>query len=132
MKEKKKLCPCYSGQPYADCCALLHAGVPAADAEKLMRARYSAYALRLPDYILATWHASTRPESLGFDEGPQAKWLGLEVLRHTPGEAGKASVEFVARCRAGGKTHRLHELSRFVCEDGRWLYVDGDVTPPPA
>jgi SEC-C motif-containing protein len=27
----------------------------------------------------------------------------------------------------GGKAIRQHELSRFVREDGRWYYVDGDV-----
>jgi len=37
-------CPCGRGR-YADCCGPLHAGMPAADAEALMRSRYSAYAL---------------------------------------------------------------------------------------
>jgi len=32
----------------------------AADAEALMRSRYSAFARGLADYLLATWHASTR------------------------------------------------------------------------
>jgi SEC-C motif-containing protein len=26
-----------------------------------------------------------------------------------------------------GRAQRLHETSRFVCEAGRWWYVDGDV-----
>jgi len=35
-------------------------------------------------------------------------------------------VEFVARCRAlGGKAQRLHEISRFLRERGRWYYIDG-------
>jgi SEC-C motif-containing protein len=34
-----------------------------------------------------------------------------------------AEVEFVARVRVGGRANRLHERSRFVCEDGQWLYV---------
>ncbi|MFN9476278.1 YchJ family metal-binding protein, partial [Acidovorax sp.] len=37
-----------------------------------------------------------------------------------------AEVEFVARYRVGGKAVRLHETSRFVREDGRWFYIDGD------
>ncbi|MBS0554808.1 MAG: hypothetical protein JSS47_20145, partial [Proteobacteria bacterium] len=35
--------------------------------------------------------------------------------------------EFVARFRVGGRAQRLHETSRFVREDGRWYYVDGDI-----
>ena len=123
---KKKLCPCYSGLPYADCCGVFHSGMPAPDAEKLMRSRYSAYALRLADYVLATWHPSTRPESLGFEQGRQPKWLCLEVRRHVP-DGDRAEVEFVARFRAGGPTQQMRETSRFVREDGRWYYVDGDV-----
>jgi SEC-C motif-containing protein len=38
-----------------------------------------------------------------------------------------AEVEFVARYRVQGRGGRLHERSRFVREDGRWLYVDGDI-----
>jgi len=34
-----------------------------------------------------------------------------------------AEVEFVARVRVSGKASRLHERSRFVCQDGQWLYV---------
>jgi hypothetical protein len=57
-------CPCGSGRPYAACCGRLHGGEPAATAEELMRSRYSAYVLGLEAYLLATWHASTRPAAL--------------------------------------------------------------------
>lgn len=37
-----------------------------------------------------------------------------------------ATVEFVARYRhGGGAASRLHEISRFVRENGCWYYVDG-------
>ena len=89
-----------------------------------MRSRYSAYVLGLENYLLATWHASTRPAALDLGAGPAAKWLGLDVKERT--EAGDtATVEFVARCRVGGRAQRLHEISRFVRENGRWYYVDG-------
>lgn len=91
-----------------------------------MRSRYSAFVLERADYLLATWHASTRPTELGFDAG--VKWLGLEVKQHRPVDATHAEVEFVARQRdKSGRAVRLHERSRFVCEDGRWYYVDGDL-----
>ena len=91
-----------------------------------MRSRYSAYVFGLLDYLLATWHASSSPGDL---ELPPVKWLGLEV-RHaqTAGDAGV--VEFVARCKDGGRAQRLQETSRFVREDGRWYYIDGQMTEP--
>lgn len=93
-----------------------------------MRSRYSAYALQLADYLLATWHSSTRPAALAFDEQPPLRWLGLDVKRHVA-DGDRAVVEFVARYRqGGGSAGRLRETSRFVREDGRWYYVDGDVS----
>ena len=49
------------------------------------------------------------------------------MRRRAPQDATHATVEFVARSKLGGRAHRLHETSRFVREDGRWFYVDGDV-----
>jgi SEC-C motif-containing protein len=90
-----------------------------------MRSRYSAYVRELPDYLRDTWHPSTRmDEPLRFGEG--VRWLGLEVRRHEQQDATHATVEFVARSKLGGRAMRMHETSRFVCEDGRWFYVDGD------
>ena len=130
-------CPCgrtgARGQPLAlaSCCGPFHAQphVPhapdAPDAESLMRSRYSAFVLGKVDYLLATWHASQRPASLTLETG--ARWLGLEIKQHRSTGEHTAEVEFVARFRIGGKAVRQHERSRFVCEDGRWFYLDGDV-----
>jgi SEC-C motif-containing protein len=120
-------CPCGSGQSYAGCCGRLHDGEAAVTAEALMRSRYSAYVLGLEPYLLATWHASTRPVALNLADESGTKWLGLEVKRHQQPDEGHALVEFVARYRVAGRGHRLHEVSRFVREDGRWYYIDGDV-----
>ena len=91
-----------------------------------MRSRYSAYVLGLADYLLATWHPRTRPAALEAD--PQGlKWLGLDVRRHALQDSEHASVEFIARSKLGGRAQRMHETSRFVREDGRWFYVDGDL-----
>ena len=91
-----------------------------------MRSRYSAYVHRLEAYLLATWHASTRPSPPLFDKDENPRWLGLEIKRHEMTGTDTAIVEFVARYKIGGRAHRLHETSRFVREDGRWFYVDGD------
>lgn len=120
-------CPCGSGKSYAACCGPLHAGEkPAPTAEALMRSRYAAYVLKLEDYLLATWHASTRPSELDL-AADDSKWLGLEVRAHQQQDATHATVDFVARYRIAGRGHRLRELSRFVREDGRWYYIDGDL-----
>ena len=89
-----------------------------------MRSRYSAYVLGLLDYVLATWHASSAPGDL---ELPPVKWLGLEV-RHAQASGDAGVVEFVARCKEGGRAKRLCETSRFVREGGRWYYIDGQMT----
>ena len=119
-------CPCGSELPYADCCGRWHAGMAqgehAPTPEALMRSRYSAYARHLPEYLLATWHGSTSPGDL---ELFPVKWLGLEV-RHAEMRGDAGVVEFVARCRdSAGRAQRMHELSRFVREHGRWYYIDG-------
>jgi SEC-C motif domain protein len=99
---------------------------PAPDAESLMRSRYSAFVLERGEYLLATWHESKRPASIEFEPG--VKWLGLDVRARSVLDADHAEVEFVARQRGpSGTATRLHERSRFVREDGRWYYVDGDL-----
>lgn len=124
-------CPCRSDEPeitaYADCCQRWHVGlaegVYAPTPEALMRSRYSAYVVGRIDYLLATWHPSTGPGEL---ELSPVKWIGLEVRRAEEiGDAGV--VEFVARCRVNGRAQRMHEISRFVREGGRWYYIDGQM-----
>jgi len=123
-------CPCDSGLAYGDCCARWHAGLAEAmfapTPEALMRSRYSAYVLGLIDYLLATWHPSTSPGEL---ELAPVKWLGLQV-RHAQASGDAGVVEFVARYRDNGRGVRLHEISRFVRENGRWTYIDGQMQAP--
>ena len=120
-------CPCGCGQAYAACCGRWHAGAAAPSAEALMRSRYSAFVLGLEPYLLASWHPSTRPASLGLADDGGTKWLGLEIRQARQQDETHATVEFVARYRIAGRGHRLHEISRFVYEDSRWFYVDGHV-----
>ncbi len=91
-----------------------------------MRSRYSGYVVMAEDYLLHSWHESTRPSRVRLD--PDQRWLGLSIKRCTGGTAedDAGEVEFVARFKVAGKGHRLHENSRFVREAGRWYYVDGD------
>ena len=106
--------------------ARLPSGMPwPATAEALMRSRYEAYVRGDVEHLLATWHASTRPDRASLATVPATRWLGLEV-KHAAEDGDTALVEFVARYKVGGAPAvRLHEVSRFVREDGRWFYVDG-------
>lgn len=125
-------CPCGSGEDYARCCGrfLDGASVPPS-AEALMRSRYTAYVHGDADYLLRTWHPSTRPAELDLPV-PGLRWLGLTVKRcdHGRPEDTEGTVEFVARMKQGGRAARLHEISRFVREDGHWFYLDGEQQNP--
>lgn len=131
MKKKMRkfeaaACPCESGLPLSECCGRYHNGVAAPDAVSLMRSRYSAFALGLEAYLLATWHASTRPSALDLAGDKDLKWIGL-VVQSASEQGDAAEVSFVARYKVGGRAGKMAEKSRFVREDGRWFYVDGRV-----
>ncbi|HVX08383.1 YchJ family protein [Humibacter sp.] len=129
------LCPCGSGATFDACCGpFLDGSAVAPTAERLMRSRYSAFAVGNAAYLLSTWHPSTRPEELRLHA--EVEWRRLEILDAVAGgpDDGRGEVEFRAfgrilpapgRARDGGV---LHERSRFVRESGRWLYLDGDVS----
>lgn len=87
-----------------------------------MRARYSAYALQNADFVLATWHPSTRPPSLDLQDG--TRYLGLRIHLAAGNE-----VEFTVRLRLPtGGPGRFRERSRFVQGKEGWLYLDGEMT----
>lgn len=127
-------CPCgrrvgvarHTPAIWGNCCGQwIEQDDSAPDAESLMRSRYAAFVTGNTKYLLATWHPRTRPEDLTHESG--VKWLGLEVRQHLVTGSDTAEVEFVARSRHAGRGHRLHERSRFVRENGCWLYINGDI-----
>lgn len=128
-------CPCESGIDYKRCCFPLHIGKQAAvTAEALMRSRYSAYVLKIPDYIVKTTHPKFREKN--FKENiekwmKQTRWTHLEILDTVDGldddEIGE--VEFVAEFFLDGQSQILHERSSFVRYKGRWVYTEGKVSP---
>jgi SEC-C motif-containing protein len=129
MSDRRQPCPCGKPLTLQQCCGRYlddFANHPAPDAESLMRSRYCAFVLLDRNYLLATWHPERRPTDLQLD--PRTRWLGLEVRSRRQVDATHAEVEFVARCREqSGKATRIHERSRFVMENGRWFYLDGDM-----
>lgn len=92
-----------------------------------MRSRYTAYCLGNEDYLLATWHPSTRPQQLNLASQPTIKWTGLEILSAPELEGNEGLVEFVARFKQSGRAGQLHENSRFLRKHGEWFYVTGEL-----
>ncbi|KUM35950.1 zinc-binding protein [Arthrobacter sp. EpRS71] len=121
-------CPCLSGEQYHDCCGRFHRGdAHAPTAAQLMRSRYSAFAVLDPEYLLRTWHSSTRPTSMDLDSDMQ--WRRLDIISTVNGGPldTTGTVEFAAHYRLDGERGVQREVSRFVRENKRWFYVDGDV-----
>lgn len=127
------LCHCGSGADLTSCCGpVLDNSRPAATAEALMRARYSAYVSRDIEFVTQ----STLPASRGDSDiaamrawAEQAEWEGLEILstQHGAEEDQQGEVEFIARYKLQGTAHHHHEKSLFVRKDGRWYFKDGQV-----
>lgn len=88
-----------------------------------MRSRFSAYATGALDYLLATWHPSTRPAP--FDLDPDVRWYRLDIHERTRGGLldTTGTVEFTAYWRSPGDRGEQHENSAFQKHDGRWYYV---------
>lgn len=121
-------CPCGSGLEFAQCCApLLDGSRLASNAEQLMRSRYSAFSLGQVDYLKASWHPDFLPVHLQVDGS--LKWTHLQIIDCANGE-NTAEVEFEASFLVDGKIEAMHERSRFVFQQGRWLYTDGEQLPP--
>jgi SEC-C motif-containing protein len=125
MAKRPTKCPCGLPAPYADCCGSLHAGrTTATTAEQLMRSRYSAFVVRDAPYLLRTWYSETRPRELLLND--EFVWTGLEILSTTGGSAfhTEGTVEFRAHYLTDNQPGHQHENSRFVREDGSWVYVE--------
>lgn len=126
------LCPCFSGKTYESCCKPFHEGTAPENALLLMRSRYAAYALNLPEYIIATTHLKNPQYSKNkvlwkqrisqFATGTSFQNL---VIRNFKEEGDGAVVTFTATLSQGGKDASFTETSSFEKVDHRWLYKEG-------
>ena len=123
-------CPCGSGAEYAHCCEPFHKGEQTAPtAEKLMRSRYSAFAVSDFQYLNDTLDPQTfdqlqhpNPE----DGAGAVEFVGLEIIRAEEVK-NKATVEFRAHFRKNGIELVHHEISRFRQQGGVWYYREGKI-----
>lgn len=100
-----------------------------------MRARYTAFVTRqvgafLKDTLAAEKQAEFDQREVEMS-ARDAEGQGFEVRAiEAGGDADDSgTVEYVARFRIRGQIQAHHERASFRREDGRWLYVDGQVNP---
>jgi SEC-C motif-containing protein len=129
-------CYCGSGVAYADCCEPIIGGAqPATTAERLMRARYSAYVCVQMGFVFESTHPAHRQ---GYDHdgtkewAESSEWLGLEIVGTKQGrqEDDDGEVEFIARFREKGVLREHHENARFKKENGCWYFSEGSMVKP--
>ena len=125
----RAVCPCLRGESFAECCEpYLTRRAQPPTAERLMRSRYTAFSVRDAEYLLHSWHSDTAPVDLDLD--PAQRWYRLDIHDTVAGGLLDADgvVEFTARYRHPDGPGVLRERSRFVRENGRWVYLDGQLT----
>lgn len=127
INNSNETCWCDSGQAYQHCCGpYLSRQCAAPTAEALMRSRFTAFARRDADYLLASWHPNTRPRKLDFAE-ETTEWQKLVIINTWKGmpEDRKGKVEFKAFYRQDSGDYLMHEISRFEKNGPHWFYRDG-------
>lgn len=125
-----KHCPCGSKKQYKNCCQLIHNDHHlATKPELLMRARFSAYTLGLIDFIVATYHPSCHAQNQieGIEDGCKLTWTKLVVKHSVNSSDQEGFVHFKAYYIENGQSGYLEEKSRFIKENNRWFYIDGEL-----
>lgn len=126
-------CPCGGGE-FATCCQPIIKGSESAQTpERLMRARYSAYATGAIDFLAKSTHSKTRKQ---FDpEGAErwsrdSRWLSLSILSVDSSLNNRGHVNFEARYEDSAGVVVLHrERSLFELEGNEWRFVSGGAIP---
>jgi len=142
-------CACDLDKTYSECCSPMHEGADAATPEELVRARYTAYAYRLPDFLMATTDpegseyeadaAGWKRSLLGFCDDFEFQELSVGEVKAGKGQisdesggataAELAQADFRVNFAQKGTLNLmvLKESSTFRKVDGKWLYASGEV-----
>jgi SEC-C motif-containing protein len=128
------MCYCSNTLPFETCCAVFISKQQSPQsAEQLMRSRFSAYATKNAQYIKETYAKSEQANHSLEDIAAFASFatfVKLEIIE-TRSEPEFDYVEFKAHYLADGKHCQIHEVSRFIKEEGTWKYLDGDLFDVP-
>lgn len=123
--ENTKLCPCGSHISLQECCLpYIQGDIIVPTAEKLMRARFTAFYLNDSEYLYKTTHVSQKKYTNKSDILAWAQlntWQKLEIINHT-----ENTVEFKAYYLDQNNIPQIHhEKSTFILFQNNWYYVDG-------
>lgn len=127
-----KPCPCKSGAPYRDCCKPFHDGREAPDPERLMRSRFSAFALGHGAYLWRTLHPDNPLRQQAEQEVVPELGRARQTMRYqgltvhdVEVDGARGRVLFTARVFEKGRDRSFVELSEFERIDGAWRYLEG-------
>ncbi len=126
-------CPCGSGKTFGECCQpVIEKKRVAANAEELMRSRFTAHVIRDYKHLhLSDLETAKKPYVEETGETQDVTWTRLTINAHEPGAtADKAFVDFSAYYQTDGGEQALHEKSEFVKKDGAWFYTRAVRTGP--
>lgn len=135
MKGSNPPCPCGSGLKYGACCRPFHQGAEPPDPVRLMRSRFSAFALGQMDYLWRTLHPEhpdrSRPEAEWRADlrahGQGLKFVRLRILDHDLAADGATGrVLFHAEIFERGKEQSFLERSTFARTPEGWRYLSGE------
>lgn len=118
-------CSCGSGLDYAACCEpVITRKTPAASAEKLMRARFTAHVADAGEFLHTSYLPTSRLPYVEEKAAPLA-WSRLVIHSHEPDvRPGVSHVDFTAYFNAdNGAEGALHEKSEFELIDGDWIFT---------
>lgn len=131
-------CPCGSGAVYRECCQRYHLGGEPTDPERLVRSRFSAYALGEGAYLARTLHPDHAARAHGEAElarelsrAKRAVRYRALVIHEVTIEGERARVLFTARVFEKGRDRSFVELSRFERTGEGWRYLDGELRAAP-
>ena len=127
-------CPCGSLIKYKKCCKPFHEDIKTPiNALELMKSRYCAYAIEKSEYIILTTHQNNRDFNTDtkvwnndiLDFSRNTKFEKLEILEFIDGQT-ESFVTFKANITQNKQDVSFIEKSRFVKENGKWQYIDGE------
>jgi SEC-C motif-containing protein len=127
-------CPCGSLIKYKKCCKPFHEDIKTPiNALELMKSRYCAYAIEKSEYIILTTHQNNRDFNTDtkvwnndiLDFSRNTKFEKLEILEFIDGQT-ESFVTFKANITQNKQDVSFIEKSRFIKENGKWQYIDGE------
>ena len=125
-------CPCGSTKKYKKCCKIFHDEIELPKtALELMKSRFCAFVAQNSKYIISTTHKdnpdftsdlkSWDKDIINFSKN--TKFEKLEILDFIESE--ESFVTFKATWTQNNQDVSIIEKSRFLKENNKWFYVDG-------